>query len=367
MATSSLLASAGVRPPRCAANPVVLLDSHGEGIRFIIFSCYNILRATTSQQEVGQNMPRGAIKAKAGSLAEGTAARFPAAVKLCLRIWAKLDRYLPVHPRYRLTMLASAMNYRIPVLTRLYNGMPMRVYWNDDVGAEIYYCHVFEQETVHLLLKLIKPGMVFLDIGAHIGQYTAIASRAIGDRGQVHSFEPDPDTYSMLCENVSLNGLRNVRLNRVALSDTAGDRVLHLGGTTNIGSASLAPLAGADSAGRVSRVDCDTLDGYLDRHHIECVDIIKIDVEGAEVNLLRAASGMFSRNRPAIVIEFNDKALRQFGASESELAAMLRDLSYRLFFLEDPLRPYSPGGTTRCAFNVLAVQEDLPLLGLGQA
>ena len=144
---------------------------------------------------------------------------FPHLVRSILWIcgWAHF-RY----PRFLITQLANAVNFRMYVVARLRNGMKLRVVWNDWVGYEIFRRGYYDSEGLELVCALLNPGMVFFDIGAHVGQYSLVVSQALGLGGQVHSFEPDPDTFRCLEENVRVNKAANIYLNNLALSAKKG-------------------------------------------------------------------------------------------------------------------------------------------------
>src|SRR5262249_21732360 len=132
--------------------------------------------------------------------------------------------------------LATQLRYRVPVTARLGNGMKVRVVWNDMIGRTIQQQGYYEPEMVRLFEKLLKPGMILLDIGAHIGQYTLVASQLVGDTGAVHSFEPDPETFNWLSRNLQMNARRNVHLNQLALSGKPGKTKFYLSTLEDIGS-----------------------------------------------------------------------------------------------------------------------------------
>jgi hypothetical protein len=94
--------------------------------------------------------------------------------------------------------LAHRLRGRIPVHTKLGNGMKIKVHLNDHVGGAIIRTGYYEIDTVRLIEKLLKPGMVFFDVGTHVGQYSLLASKRVGSTGEVHGFEPDPETYRWL-------------------------------------------------------------------------------------------------------------------------------------------------------------------------
>ncbi len=115
------------------------------------------------------------------------------------------------------------------IITGLGKDLKVRVYPYDVIGKEIYVKGLFEKAEARLALKLLKPGMVFMDIGANLGQYTLLAARPVGMEGHVHSFEPSARMFAELAFNVELNDLSGIcRLNNLALSDRDGYAKLSL-------------------------------------------------------------------------------------------------------------------------------------------
>jgi predicted RNA methylase len=124
--------------------------------------------------------------------------------------------------------MANALNCRVHTVARLKNGMKVKVVWNDLLRLEIVKTGIHNARNVELLSNLLAFGMIFFDIGAHVGQYSLIASRIVGGHWEVHSFGPDPETFQCLTDNIAMNGLTNVRPNRVALSDQDGTKTFYL-------------------------------------------------------------------------------------------------------------------------------------------
>jgi FkbM family methyltransferase len=296
------------------------------------------------------------------NLAFHLAERVPFLGKGFLFLWARghflisRDAQPPAH--WFFSQLANALDYRVPVRTRLRNGMSIRVACNDHVGGSILRLGYYEPEIVHLIEKLLKPGMVFLDVGAHVGQYTLYASRLVGETGQVHSFEPDPKTFQWLASNIKLNCLQNVHANQMALSDVAGSRQFYFATSQDIGSNSLTPPA--NYSGRSREVRCTTVDDYVQANRIAQVDLIKVDIEGGEYAMLSGAARLLdSRQRPPIIAEFEEARQLSFGNSCAKLAALLEGRDYRLFRLNEPLlEAYMPRANDAASFNILAIPSD---------
>lgn len=144
----------------------------------------------------------------------------------------------------------------------------------------------------------LKEGTVFVDVGANIGYYTLIASRLVGPQGRVHSIEPVPSTAAILETNVRLNSRPNVSVHKVAAWSSRGALILRIPG-------SWYGLASASRNGRGVPVDSITLDELLESE--DSIDCMKIDVEGAELEVLRGARDVLKRTK-CLVIEISHSA-----------------------------------------------------------
>jgi len=129
-------------------------------------------------------------------------------------------------------------------------------------------------------IEYLKPGMVALDCGAHIGEYTLLFACLVGIEGQVHAFEPDPRVFVYLQRNVQFNKLSNVIINHIALSEDEGEVefVLEKDPTASHISWSLA------SGTRIEKVKTTSIDAYVLKTGLRCLDAIKIDVEGENID-----------------------------------------------------------------------------------
>lgn len=125
----------------------------------------------------------------------------------------------------------------------------------------------------------IRDGDTVIDIGAHIGTFTVYAAKLAG-RGAVYSFEPHPENFRLLKKNVSLNGLKNVRLSRTGVSGGGGECALFTD-EENTGGHSI-----YGKGGRQLRIRCTTLSDILSSNSIDSCDFLKMDCEGAEYGIL---------------------------------------------------------------------------------
>lgn len=253
----------------------------------------------------------------------------------------------------RVANFASLIGVRAYATAKLCNGLPIKVPRNDVVGEEIFRNGCYEPETVRILQRLLKPGMCFFDVGAHVGQYTLLAAPIVGDAGQVHAFEPDPETFSKLLENVRMNGLGNVRCTQAALAGNEGQAILWLSGPDYIGTNSL--RQNDYSSGKNIRIPCMTLPIYARGRNINRVDVLKIDAEGAEYDILASSVALLKDAPPLLILEFNAEALARFGHSIRGLSDLLSSLSYDLFSIEkDGIQKYESTSDSKECSNVFA-------------
>lgn len=187
-----------------------------------------------------------------------------------------------------------------------------------------------EVETAQLLRQLVKPGMIALDVGAHVGYYTRLLARLTGAGGRVIAFEPHPRTQQVLRHNT--RALGSVTALQVAVAEAAGSAELYdyllmsasgsLHYDESLAQLQRARMDAGDIAprGQTSfemqrfQVETVTIDGCLRELGIERVDLVKMDIEGAEPGALRGMRDTIAASPGmALVMEYNPSALKAFG------------------------------------------------------
>jgi FkbM family methyltransferase len=178
------------------------------------------------------------------------------------------------------------------------------------------YFGVYEVAVVRLFRRLLTPGETAIDVGGNIGYMALHMARLVGNAGRVHAFEPVPATADRFEQNLILNGFEAiVKLHRSAVGAAVGEADIHTfaerGASRHVLS-SMKPLHGKHekTPARVVSLD-DEVDGP--------VRLIKIDIEGAEVDALRGARQTIARYRPHIIVENNPGALAAFGHSFADI------------------------------------------------
>jgi FkbM family methyltransferase len=194
----------------------------------------------------------------------------------------------------------------------------------------------YEPELGHVAATL-SPGMTVVDVGASYGVYTAVAAKAVGSGGLVLAFEPAAESFAVLEHNVLVNGLRNVRLFRCALSNMSGETRLyhHPDSSRN----SLGADCGTPSTWEEVRVR--TLDSVLEEQGVNCVDLLKIDTEGAEQLVLAGAESLLRRCKPIVVFEVNPAASTALDLHKWGAWSVLDALGYRFFSVNNQGEPVS--------------------------
>lgn len=177
-------------------------------------------------------------------------------------------------------------------------GVPLRIRPADNIGRAIWRAGVYDLALTESILRLADPGEVAVDVGANIGVMTAAMASAVGEGGRVLSFEPLPEVFDELNDNVArwsrTVGWTHVKTIPSALSNREGAARLQVpaGFAANRGTASLRPSG--DEYDAVT-VPVTTLDAAVER--VESVDVLKVDVEGHELQVLEGAHRLLETGR----------------------------------------------------------------------
>ena len=173
---------------------------------------------------------------------------------------------------------------------------------------QIYYRGSYEAGTIHLLSKCLRENDIFFDVGSNIGLMSIVASKFVGRNGKVYSFEPEREVFSILQENIRLNQLENVYTYKVACGSTKQRRlVLYKNEGINRGSASLIKLQEDSQREEVSVETLDDFVGDVLAEEITDLRMIKIDVEGWELEVLKGSKNLLcSPKAPIICIEYSN-------------------------------------------------------------
>jgi FkbM family methyltransferase len=205
------------------------------------------------------------------------------------------------------------------------NGVKMIVDTSDVALVPSLFAKNYEMYETKLFKNVVKAGMTVVDIGAHIGYYTLLASKLVGVSGKVYAFDPNPTNFNLLLRNIKLNHISNVEAVNKAVSNTNGSRKLFIDRKYS-GSHTLAVnnLETDDKAESII-VETVALDSYFDDTKI---DFIKIDAQGAEGLILEGGYKTF-KNTANILMEFWPYGIRNLGHKPEELLEKLCELGFK--------------------------------------
>ncbi len=217
-------------------------------------------------------------------------------------------------------------------------GFHLLVLANEDVGREIVVLRSYERRESEFLSSLVHPEDICMDIGANTGYYTMLmASRAT--KGEVHSFEPVPLVWHLLNCGILLNGFKHVCANNFAIASSDGKTSFSQ--ATDSAYSSLIPVGRKAEENQIT-ISVYALDSYMAHRQLERVDILKVDVEGAEGKVLQGGAATFgsARKRPRIaMLEVYNPNLKPYGSSVNEIVSMMEGFGYKPFFVSPQGQP----------------------------
>jgi FkbM family methyltransferase len=223
------------------------------------------------------------------------------------------------------------------------------VYANETVGRSLALGHRFESLETRLFRSQIRPTDICFDIGANTGYFTTLFS-ALANTGSVHAFEPVPANVHLLAASVECNQFSRTKVNATAVGAECGKATFAR--TMDSAYSSLRDT-GRDPVMGTYDVDVTTVDKYATDHKLPRIDIMKVDVEGAEGHVVIGAKTILSdpTRRPRLVmLELVEQNQAAFGHSASGVIQLMESFGYSTFRLgpEGDLKPASIEDVIRC-------------------
>jgi FkbM family methyltransferase len=200
----------------------------------------------------------------------------------------------------------------------------MRLEWR---SSKAFVFGTYEREVVSALLRIIRPGWVVVDIGAHVDYFTLLLAKLVGPTGKVIAFEPFPENFRVLNENVLMNDCRNVVLENLAVAATSGSASLRSNDSNR-----LTYTASLGHGHPVVEVEAVSLDDYTSGLQ-ERIHLVMMDVEGVEEAVLQGMRSVLQRDLPTLLVELHD--FDQTGEFHPALHE-LHSMDYSIQFLEAP-------------------------------
>ena len=200
---------------------------------------------------------------------------------------------------------------------------------------------IWEELSIHILTSLVKPGMQVIDVGANFGYYSLIMSQLIGENGRVIAFEPTNDYFTRLKEHVRINNVKNIRLEKMGLSNDTKELEISIGNssaTIHPGYYSLIEPRSKEII-QLMKFD-DWWNNYISMGNLDQLDFMKIDIDGHEPFFLKGAYNTLKKHKPVLLIEFAQEFLYYAHSSVFDLIDMLESLHYILCDEKDG-KPYA--------------------------
>jgi len=202
--------------------------------------------------------------------------------------------------------------------------------WLNETGyldQQLIRYGTFEPDSTTAIGRLVKSGQTALDVGANIGYYTVRLSKLVGPEGRVIAFEPTAHFLDVLKRNIAANGLDNVEVHNVGLSDKAGEQVIDIGPS----SATMHSPPGFDKVLSTERIRLTTLSEFVDQTGLARIDFIKIDVDGHEPRFFEGAWPVLDRLSPVILCEVSHLHYLEAGYTAWDFYASAQEHGYRIY------------------------------------
>ena len=179
-----------------------------------------------------------------------------------------------------------------------------------------------EAGELKFLESIAQEGMHAIDIGANLGITTVAIAKTIRRVGKLHSFEPVPEYFDILKDNVSSNGLENVKVYELAVTDQVGRAPFY--------QKELSSGIVFEEGAKTFEVPTTTIDRFLTAERIGRMDLINMDCEGSELLVLKGAKETLSKNKVKIFCEIHHDFLKQLGQSVEDIVQYLQGLEFKV-------------------------------------
>ena len=210
----------------------------------------------------------------------------------------------------------------------------------DILQQYIYYFGVWESNLTHFITRRLAPGDTFIDVGANIGYFSLLASKFVGEAGRVVAIEASPRIFSALRSNIDRNQTRNIRAVNMAVSHCKGLLKLYSGTEFNSGLTTTRAERGLEFE---CEVEARPLDAILSKFELETARFIKIDVEGAEWDVVAGMSRLLRSGRSdlEVMVEVSPELLASQGKCPEDLVKIFSDAGFYAYTLENDYSPLS--------------------------
>jgi FkbM family methyltransferase len=196
---------------------------------------------------------------------------------------------------------------------------------------------LYDIHEIQLVREILKEGDIFFDVGANIGYYSFIASQQVKSTGLVHAFEPISRNIRAITDGIETNAISNIAVNQLAISDTEGKLTIFQA-DKDIGNSGWASIIQTKLKHHPIEVTVTTLDSYVQKHNIAKIDLIKMDIEGAEFEAIKGMKTILTgSHKPSIILELNEFLLKQRALPSRDILTYLKQYGYRFYVISRKL------------------------------
>ena len=255
-------------------------------------------------------------------------------MKRVIKAIAFFLRYPDIFERRLIFGITSLLRLPKLIMQKKTNGVIFEFDFAYDQAIRAMFTGKYETREIKVLKNILHPGDVFIDAGANIGYFSAIAAGLIGETGTVHSFEPVPEYFQRLQKMATMNPDYKIAVNQCALGETEGTAQIDVTGLSNIGwNTMVAGFMKPEERKQTITVPVRRLDNYIKEHNLNNITLIKIDVEGFEFSVLKGLRGFLAEtiSKPAILCEINLEACALMGYHLKDLFDYMKEFGYSAF------------------------------------
>ena len=253
-----------------------------------------------------------------------------------LRVLRSVVRKLPRGRSWAIRKLLPLVAPLGPVRGEFHRArLSFRTDFSQAIAKTLFFYGYYEQNVTSVLLRMLNSGQSVIDVGAHLGYWTMHMASAVGERGRVISFEPNPRMYGELAVNVAMNGFNNVHTVCAAAAEQSGHRAFY---SRSMERSVVGSLVAHDEATGGTTFDVKTvsIDAYCDEQRLDKIDILKMDIEGGELMAIPGMSAGIAAGRYCrVLLELHPKQLAANESSAMELLDVFRRAGYRCFRIEN--------------------------------
>lgn len=215
---------------------------------------------------------------------------------------------------------------------KLPDNFYMQVNPSEHIQQQLFWYGHYEKELGDLIKKVVKPGDVFVDIGANIG-YFSLLSANYQPTAKIISIEPAKTVYEKLKENISVNNFKNIIAINSAVGEISEEKELFISGSDNLGMSSF--MQPENYSGKKEKVPVIKLDDWFKTCELTKIDLVKLDVEGSELAALKGMKDILENYQPLIIVEINPGTLSLFGLEPTDIFTFLYQLNYKGFLISE--------------------------------